>query len=108
MKLSTGSKGLRFVAVLGVAFLAFFVFCLVSINMGGHMAGPTYIAPGNAGLVIDNYYGIVEKNLMPAGTHWQGVWETVLEVPTSQRTISLEKRPEAPEGGVLVNTASNM
>ena len=108
MKRFKGSLGLRIVVGIGAALLAFFAFCLVSLNQGGHMAGPTYIAPGNVGLVIDNYNGVVEKTLMPAGTHFQGVWETVLEVPTAQRTISLERHADGTGGGVLVNTASNM
>ena len=70
------------------------------------MAGPTHIAPGNVGLVIDNYHGTIEKDLMPAGTHWQGIWETVIEVPTAQRTLSLTNAD--PTGAVQVNTASNM
>ena len=43
---------------------------------------------------------------MPAGTHWQGIWETVIEVPTAQRTLSLTSAD--PDGAVQVNTASNM
>jgi hypothetical protein len=75
------------------------------------MAGPTYIAPGNVGLVIDNYQGVVETNQMPAGLHWQGIWETVIEVPTAQRTISLDRgtqKANGETGAVAVNTASNM
>ena len=75
--------------------------------------GYTHIAPGNVGLVIDNFHGVVERGLMPAGTHWQGIWETVIEVPTAQRTITLTE-PDANTkgarhtGAVQVNTISNM
>lgn len=94
---------------LGAVLAIFFLYVLVSINLGGHLAGPTYIAPGNVGLVIDNYRGDVEKVEMPAGLHWQGAWETVIEVPTAQRTLSLDHtQQEAGGGAVLVNTASNM
>ncbi len=70
------------------------------------MAGPTHIPPGDVGLVIDNYHGTIERDLMPAGTHWQGLWETVIEVPTAQRTLSLTSSDAT--GPVQVNTASNM
>ena len=95
----------RLLGFLGLAALAFVLFLVISISIGGHMAGPTYIAPGNVGLVIDNYHGRVEPNLMPAGTHWQGIWETVIEVPTAQRAISLTSDNG---GAVQVNTISNM
>lgn len=75
-----------------------------SLRTGGHLMGLTHIDPGNVGLVIDNYQGRVERDLMPAGTHWQGPWETVIEVPTSQRTISLTGSDNA----IQVNTISNM
>jgi len=45
---------------------------------------------------------------MPAGTHWQGATEQVIEVPTSQRTISLTANDEAGKGAVQVNTSTNM
>jgi hypothetical protein len=96
----------RVLGVLGLLILGVFLFLNLSLSRGGHMAGPTHIAPGNVGLVIDNYQGTVEKDLMPAGTHWQGIWETVIEVPTSQRTLSLTNAD--PTGAVQVNTASNM
>ena len=96
----------RVLGVLGLLILGAFLFLNLSLSRGGHMAGPTHIAPGNVGLVIDNYQGTVEKDLMPAGTHWQGIWETVIEVPTSQRTLSLTNAD--PTGAVQVNTASNM
>ncbi len=95
----------KLLGVLGLLVMAFVVFLVISLSIGGHMAGPTYIAPGNVGLVIDNYHGQVEHNLMPAGTHWQGIWETVIEVPTAQRTISLTSDTG---GAVQVNTISNM
>ncbi len=82
-------------------------FLLISLARGGHMPGPTYIAPGNVGLRIDNYKGIEEDALMPSGVHWQGVWETVIEVPTMQRTLSFEGKGE--NGTAIdVNTSSNM
>ena len=105
------SKKLGCIGAVGALIVAFFIFLMVSLNMGGHMAGPTYIAPGNVGLVIDNYSGTIEPSLMPAGTHLQGPWETVIEVPTAQRTLSLDNSG-GPQGGgkgaVLVNTPSNM
>ena len=96
----------RALGIVGLLLLAAFLFLTISLQRGGHMAGPTHIAPGNVGLVIDNYQGRVEKDLMPAGTHWQGIWETVIEVPTAQRTLSLTSGD--PTGAVQVNTASNM
>ncbi len=96
----------RTLGILGLVLLGGFLFLNLSLQRGGHMAGPTHIAPGNVGLVIDNYHGTIEKDLMPAGTHWQGIWETVIEVPTAQRTLSLTSTD--PTGAVQVNTASNM
>ena len=96
----------RVLAVFGLLLLGAFLFLSVSLQRGGHMAGPTYIAPGNVGLVLDNYQGRIEPSLMSAGTHWQGLWETVVEVPTAQRTLSLTTAD--PAGAVQVNTASNM
>ena len=96
----------RTLGILGLVLLGGFLFLNLSLQRGGHMAGPTHIAPGNVGLVIDNYHGTIEKNLMPAGTHLQGIWETVIEVPTAQRTLSLTSAD--PTGAVQVNTASNM
>ena len=96
----------RVLAFLGLLLLGAFLFLSVSLQRGGHMAGPTYIAPGNVGLVLDNYQGRIEPSLMSAGTHWQGLWETVVEVPTAQRTLSLTTAD--PTGAVQVNTASNM
>jgi hypothetical protein len=105
------SKKLGCLGAVGAVITALFLFLIVSVNVGGHMAGPTYIAPGNVGLVIDNYRGSLESGLMPAGTHIQGIWETVIEVPTAQRTLSLERHSGNDGRGdesVLVNTASNM
>ena len=47
---------------------------------------------------------------MPAGLQWQGIWETIIEVPTAQRTISLTSTDERPavQNAVQVNTISNM
>lgn len=100
------SQRTRAMGFLGLVILGVFLFLNLSLQRGGHMAGPTHIAPGNVGLVINNYRGTIEKGLMPAGTHWQGIWETVIEVPTAQRTLSLTNAD--PTGAVQVNTASNM
>ncbi len=102
MKFSGRTRGIAIAGLIGIAFA---LYLALSVSIGGHLAGPTYIAPGNVGLVIDNYHGRVEHNLMPAGTHWQGLWETVIEVPTAQRTISLTRDSG---GAVQVNTVSNM
>lgn len=98
----------RLLQVLGVLAIVYLLFLMVSLHFGGHLMGPTYVQPGNVGLVIDNYHGIVEKNLMPAGTHWQGIWETVIEVPTAQRTLNLTDADQGGQGAVQVNTISNM
>ncbi len=94
---------LRVVGCLGVGLALFFIFFMVSLSRGGHVPGPTHIAPGNVGLRIDNYRGVVEDELMPPGVHWQGTWETVIEVPTMQRTLAFDKG-----GAINVNTSSNM
>ena len=96
----------KFLGVLGLVVIGALLFLSASLRAGGHMAGPTYIAPGNVGLVLDNYHGRVESRPMSAGTHWQGLWETVIEVPTAQRTITLTSADST--GGVRVNTISNM
>src|SRR4028118_1193538 len=83
------SRRTKVVGVLGLLALLAVVYLMTSLKAGGRMAGPTYIAPGNVGLRIDNYRGQIKSDLMPAGTHWQGVWETVIEVPTSQGTTRL-------------------
>lgn len=104
MKLSkkTGCLGAA-----GIGVGVFLLFNIVSLSRGGHMAGPTYIAPGNVGLRIDNYQGTVQDTTMPSGVHWQGVWETVIEVPTMQRTLSFDGTSE--HGPAIdVNTSSNM
>jgi hypothetical protein len=103
------SRRTTFIKLTGLLILAVILILFSSIQIGGHVAGPTYIAPGNVGLVIDNYHGVVESQLMPAGTHWQGIWETVIEVPTAQRTISLTgSSADGNSGAVQVNTISNM
>lgn len=105
-KMGSGpTRRTKFVGIVGLLALLAFVYLVTSLRAGGRMAGPTYIAPGNVGLRIDNYQGRIRPDLMPAGTHWQGVWETVIEVPTSQRTISLTQGDNQP---VQVNTISNM
>jgi hypothetical protein len=93
--------------VVGVGIVLTVGFFVISLSAGGHMPGPVYIAPGNVGLRIDNYRGIVEDTLMPSGVHFQGIWKTVIEVPTMQRTLSFEGQGE---GGMAidVNTSSNM
>lgn len=107
----SASPRTRSIGIVGGVAILFFLFLITSLNIGGHMMGPTHIDPGNVGLVIDNYHGVIERNLMPAGTHWQGPWETVIEVPTAQRTISLTSADENGNGGggaVQVNTITNM
>ncbi|MEI6432626.1 MAG: SPFH domain-containing protein, partial [bacterium] len=56
---------------------------------------------------IDNYHGVVEEALMPSGVHFQGIWETVIEVPTMQRTLSFDSHT-ANSAPIDVNTSSNM
>jgi hypothetical protein len=99
------SRRTKIIGIAGMLALLGIVFLNTSLKAGGRMAGPTYIAPGNVGLRIDNYRGRVQETLMPAGTHWQGIWETVIEVPTAQRTISLTG---VGKNAVQVNTISNM
>lgn len=105
-KIPSFSGRTRALGIVGLLLLGVFLFLNFSLQRGGHMAGPTYIAPGNVGLVIDNYQGRIEPGLMSAGTHFQGIWETVIEVPTAQRTLSLTNSD--PTGAVQVNTPSNM
>ncbi|MBC8135945.1 MAG: SPFH domain-containing protein, partial [Fibrella sp.] len=100
MKLSkTGCLGIG-----GAGIVLVVGFLLISLARGGHMPGPTYIAPGNVGLRIDNYRGKTQDNLMPSGVHWQGMWETVIEVPTMQRTLGFDSSTNP----IDVNTSSNM
>ena len=101
---------LKMVGCLGVGLFGAFLFLTVSLNQGGHMPGPTHIAPGNVGLRIDNYRGVVEDTTMPPGVHWQGTWETVIEIPTMQRTLAFERSPGGTGGtdAISVNTSSNM
>ena len=103
----------RIPKLIGTAIVLFLIFLGTSLHIGGHMMGPTHVAPGNFGLVIDNFRGRVEPNLMPAGTHWQGLWETVIELPTAQRTLTLTSSDTDSRGNhindsVQVNTVSNM
>ena len=75
--------------------------------------GPTHIEPGNIGLVLDTYSGNLEPHYMSAGTHYNGPWETVIEVPTMQRTISLTNTDRDASGAVTaraiqVNTPTNI
>src|SRR5438105_3648083 len=94
-------------SVVGLGIIGTVVFFSISLAAGGHLPGPTYIAPGNVGLRIDNYRGKVEDALMPSGVHFQGIWETVIEVPTMQRTLSFEGQGD--KGSAIdVNTSSNM
>ena len=101
----------RSLGFLGLIVLAAVLYLSISLKAGGHMAGPTYIAPGNVGLVIDNYHGRIART-MPAGLQWQGIWETIIEVPTAQRTITLsngtDANGQAIQNAVQVNTISNM
>jgi hypothetical protein len=90
---------------IGLIVIVILLLNVASLRMGGHFMGPTFVHPGNVGLVIDNFRGVVERNLMPAGTHWQGPWETVIEIPTAQRTITLSSTDGTE---VQVNTISNM
>jgi hypothetical protein len=103
----------RLLGIAGFVALLVVLYLYASLQLGGHLMGPTHIDPANVGLVIDNYKGRIEPDLMPAGTHWQGLWETVIEVPTAQRTISLTSKDTDSAGNpvdraVQVNTASNM
>lgn len=94
-------------SVIGIGIVGTVLFFIVSLARGGHMPGPTYIAPGNVGLRIDNYKGKVQDTLMPSGVHFQGIWETVIEVPTMQRTLSFDGQGQN-TAAIDVNTSSNM
>ena len=92
---------------------AVMAYLLFSLSVGGHAAGPTHIEPGNIGLVLDTYTGDLEPQYMSAGTHYNGPWETVIEVPTMQRTISLTNSDQNSSGAVTsraiqVNTPTNI
>jgi len=109
----TVSLRTRLTGVFGLFLILLFVYLFFSLRAGGRMAGPTYIAPGNVGLTIDTYHGNVQGDLMPAGTHWQGLWERVIEVPTAQRTLALADGESDGHGGTIdnsvkVNTISNI
>lgn len=107
------SKRTRKIGILGLVLVAALGFLIFSLSAGGHVAGPTHIEPGNIGLVLDTYSGNLESNYMKAGTHFNGPWETVIEVPTMQRTISLTNADQNSQGSpaqkaVQVNTPTNI
>jgi hypothetical protein len=96
-----------------VLLIVLLVLTTISVMSGGTMPGFTHIDPGNIGLVLNVYKGDLEKNEMSAGTHYQGPFERVIEVPTMQRTISLtdsdlDSSGNPEKNAVEVNTASNM
>ena len=100
-------RGVLALAVLGMIGIIF------SVVSGGAIPGFTHIDPGNIGLVLDVYKGDLEARPMSAGTHYQGPFERVIEIPTMQRTISLTDSDLDSDGNqvqnaVEVNTASNM
>ena len=107
------SKRTTGIAVAGIGLAAVAGFTIFSLSAGGHVVGPTHIEPGNIGLVLDTYTGNLEPKYMSAGTHYNGPWETVIEVPTMQRTISLTNTDKDAQGNVSaravqVNTPTNM
>lgn len=107
------SKRTTGIAAAGLGLAAAAGFLIFSLAAGGHVAGPTHIEPGNIGLVLDTYTGNLEPKYMSAGTHFNGPWETVIEVPTMQRTISLTNSDHDSSGAVesravQVNTPTNM
>ena len=64
-------------------------------------------------MVLDTYSGDLEPHYMSAGTHYNGPWETVIEVPTMQRTISLTNNDKDASGSITaraiqVNTPTNI
>lgn len=108
---SSGAAGMvGRLRLIGAVLIAVFLFLLISLRAGGHVPGLTYISPGNVGLVIDTYHGNVERAPMLAGTHWQGLWENVIEVPTAQRTLTLtaSTNDDGADNAVEVNTMSNI
>ncbi len=112
--MSTGmSKRTKILGSLTLALAALAAYLIFSLSAGGHAAGPTHIEPGNIGLVLDTYTGSLEPKYMSAGTHYNGPWETVIEVPTMQRTISLTNSDQNSAGQVVpravqVNTPTNI
>ncbi len=107
------SKRTKTIAAAGIGLAVIAGFSIFSLSAGGHVAGPTHIEPGNIGLVLDTYTGDLEPKYMSAGTHYNGPWETVIEVPTMQRTISLTNSDKDAQGNVSaravqVNTPTNM
>ncbi len=113
MSRPTTSRRTTMIAAFGIGLAVIVGFSLFSLSAGGHVAGPTHIEPGNIGLVLDTYTGDLEPKYMAAGTHYNGPWETVIEVPTMQRTISLTNTDKDSAGNVEaraveVNTPTNM
>ena len=107
------SKRTKAIGAFGLVLAAVVAYLVFSLSVGGHVAGPTHIEPGNIGLVLDTYSGNLEPHYMSAGTHYNGPWETVIEVPTMQRTISLTNNDKDAAGNVTsraiqVNTPTNI
>ncbi len=107
------SKRTKAIGAFGLVLAAVVGYLIFSLSIGGHAAGPTHIEPGNIGLVLDTYSGDLEPHYMSAGTHYNGPWETVIEVPTMQRTISLTNTDRDASGAVTtraiqVNTPTNI
>ncbi len=107
------SRRTKTIGGIGLVLAAIVVYLIFSLSVGGHAAGPTHIEPGNIGLVLDTYSGNLEPRYMSAGTHYNGPWETVIEVPTMQRTISLTNTDKDAGGNITaraiqVNTPTNI
>ncbi len=107
------SKRTKAIGAIGLVLGAVVLYLIFSLSVGGHAAGPTHIEPGNIGLVLDTYSGDLEPHYMSAGTHYNGPWETVIEVPTMQRTISLTNNDKDASGSITaraiqVNTPTNI
>ena len=102
------SRRSSWIAAAAITAIAVGVLAIWSLLTGGRTPGLTHIDPGNVGLVLNVWTGQVETRLMPAGTHWQGATEQVIEVPTSQRTISLTSTDNSGKEPVQVNTSTNM
>lgn len=103
------SKLSKFLGCGGVMLLLLVVFTIVSVSSGGHMPGPVYVSPGNVGVVVNTYSGKIAESLLPAGLHWQGMFDVVYEVHTQQRTVSFEHNSKSEaDSAIAVNTASNM
>ena len=107
------SRRTKTIGTIGLLLAGVGIYLAFSLSVGGHAAGPTHIEPGNIGLVLDTYTGDLEPKYMNAGTHYNGPWETVIEVPTMQRTISLtnsdkDKSGEVTSQAIQVNTPTNI